>query len=394
VAHPAVGSGPTGSAAADTRGGGWSLADTLDRVASLPPALVGPEQTEDLRTIAAWLPASLSNWLYLECRLAGGQSQIDLAAYVDRRGRDLLARPRTGEALERLIAAHREWAVAAAIAEKWTDPVWPVHGAVEGIWLEFDVPRPGWTARRTLVAPSVLIDFSESRVERLSTAERVRVVEDAIAPLTAGHVAASASPIRRCVEALPPHAYVIYAGAMLPRRTGVARLCVIGLARHELATYLRTVHWPGPIDDIAQLCGAIARAEAAASAPTIVHLDVGADLRPTLGLEYALARGSQLRGEIAEVALLDWLVAEGLCDRAKRDALSAWPGYELGVMPHELWPSLIVRRVNHVKLVWTPDAPLQTKAYLGVKHEPFRHRARQRVGADAGPGARSVGSIR
>ena len=105
----------------------------------------------------------------------------------------------------------------------------------------------------------------------------------------------------------------------------------------------------------------------------IVHVDVGAHVAPTIAVELPFSRASQRVGRIAEVGLLDALVAAGLCDRTKRDELLAWPRRIVGTMPHELWPSAIARRLNHVKLVWRPGADVEAKAYLAASHRPITH---------------------
>ena len=46
----------------------------------------------------------------------------------------------------------------------------------------------------------------------------------------------------------------------------------------------------------------------------------------------------------------------------------AWPGLVKRTMPHQLWPSLFVRRVNHVKLVQDAQGALTGKVYLCAEH--------------------------
>jgi hypothetical protein len=72
-----------------------------------------------------------------------------------------------------------------------------------------------------------------------------------------------------------------------------------------------------------------------------------------------------------EQAFLDHLVKCGLCLPERRDALLAWPGYEVRTLRHELWPSWLIRRVNCVKLVHEPDREAQAKAYLLAFHQPY-----------------------
>jgi hypothetical protein len=106
----------------------------------------------------------------------------------------------------------------------------------------------------------------------------------------------------------------------------------------------------------------------------LLHLDVAGDVGHRVGIEYVFSRSEQLRGHVAETGFLDHLEALGLCSPAKRSGLSAWAGYSTERLPHELWQSLLVRRLNHVKLVLSPDAPPQAKAYLSFHHVPRTRR--------------------
>jgi hypothetical protein len=100
------------------------------------------------------------------------------------------------------------------------------------------------------------------------------------------------------------------------------------------------------------------------------HVDVGAETSPRLGFEYTFDRRSQRRGRVRESALLDALVARDLCSPAKADALHRWPGWERGVLPHELWESVLFRRVNCVKAVVLDDRVAEAKGYLLGYHRP------------------------
>jgi hypothetical protein len=91
-----------------------------------------------------------------------------------------------------------------------------------------------------------------------------------------------------------------------------------------------------------------------------------------MGIEYLLSTRAQRRGRLGERPLLEALAAAG-CDRARLEALDRWPGRALCTLPHELWPSLVLRRVNHLKLVYEGQTVSAVKAYLSVCHA-FRSR--------------------
>ena len=95
----------------------------------------------------------------------------------------------------------------------------------------------------------------------------------------------------------------------------------------------------------------------------LLHVDVWDAVKPRMGMEFFFARRPQFVGCFEEDGFLDQLVAMQLCTPEKRDALLTWPGSTALSFPHAFWPTVLQRRVNHVKLVCTPEAVV-AKAYL------------------------------
>ena len=177
--------------------------------------------------------------------------------------------------------------------------------------------------------------------------------------------------LRAVLDALPASAVLTYAGVMLARETSATRLCVMGLSRTELQAWLRSVRWPGDEARLRTLMASLADPASGGQAqPAIVHVDVGESIDGAVGLEYPLARHPQLAGEVAESAMLDNLVARRLVSAAVAAALRDWAGYEERTLAHELWPSVIVRRVNHLKLVLSATGALHLKLYLCAELVP------------------------
>lgn len=333
-----------------------SLAGTFDIVAPhLPDALVSSTARARARAVAASLPAALSRCLYLECR-PGHPESADLIVDVDVAGRDILA---GRNAVVSLDARHDTlaWRGIVQMMRTWTDPSSRLHRAFVGAWLEFDLPDDG----SSLPSPSLFVDFAPE----LGNCEAMAALVAAARLAGDREVPASAF---EAIALLPSHATLLYAGIMLARESAPLRLCVMGLANGELAAWLRAAHWPGDVGGLATLLSDLA-CDGDQSQPAIVHLDAGDALRPGIGLEYPFARRPQLSGTIAEQRLLDALEARALIATVQRAALSTWTGADRRTMPHELWPSLLVRRVNHVKLVQAGDA-VRAKLYLCAEHVP------------------------
>jgi hypothetical protein len=347
-----------------------SLAGTFARLEPhLPNALVSGTARQRLTVKAATLPAALGRCLYVECRPDDPDS-ADLIVDVEASGFAILAGENPHVALVSSQLVSPAWSRIAALARAWTSTASPLRGRIDGIWLEFDLSGE----KVAEAAPNLFVDFSPAAYLAESTAARLEPLADVAWLVDYPFDHAQRRAIHDLIATLPPHAVLLYAGFMLARDTDAVRLCIMGLTRLELVTFLRAAHWSGHMDGMTALVDAIAEPTGGGQRqPAIVHLDVdagGSTRASSLGLEYPLSRRSQLAGVFTERALLDTLAARGLLSPAQRSELDAWPGYERVTMPHELWSSILTRRVNHVKLVQPPGGPLRAKLYLCAEHLP------------------------
>jgi hypothetical protein len=355
-----------------------SLAHTLDALAGyLPDVLVPAGGYRGAREVAAQLPAALTRWTYLECRLGGRPGPVDLIVEIDAAGRDILTGANRALAPGRGLEADPAWARVVEVCRRWADPASPLRRWVECLWLEFDAgPAPA--------RPGVFIGFAPCARGEGSADERCARVAHALeallgAPL--GRVRLDA--LRRCHRHLPDGASVLYAGSLLPRGDGALRVCANGIGARELPGFLRAAGWPGPYAPLETLLPELhaVREGAALRDPALLHLDIGGEgVRPRIGLEYVFGWKAQARGRLAETAFVDHLAARGLCTPAEAAALAAFPGCATEQLPHELWRSLVVRRVNHVKLVLDGARPPEAKGYL-VLHNRFWRNAVVPTGA-------------
>lgn len=344
----------------------WSLAGTLAQLAPrLPAELVSHEGLARALRVAHGLPARLSRCIYLETWPKDTGNRVDMIVQLDPSGRDLLIQP-GHDALARALAADPAWQPVLALARRWQAPGGLLEQLVAGAWLEFDVD-PG--AAATPVTPRVFVDFRRDALAGLDVADVEALVHQSLEPLRGQPLdAASARQLRACLEALPPAATLPYVGAFDVEGKPALRLCVRGLGS-ELKQYLRRVSWPGDGAALeAQVLAPLARARGD-GAVSLLHLDLVPEVAARIGLEYAFARRCQLRGRVAERGLLDHLVERGWCAPAQRDAVLAWPGQGVELLPHEIWHSRVARRVNHVKLTYASGGALGLKIYLCVYHE-------------------------
>jgi hypothetical protein len=321
----------------------FGLDGTLAALAPwLSPALVSGPARRRLQALARPFPAALPSWLYCECRLASGAEQVDLSLAVD---------ACAAEVLHGVARAGRpDWRRLREFAAGWSP-----H-RVARLWLEFDAPAPR-------APPGVFLEFPGLPAPRLSA----RIIAQLLAPLRGASLPPGpAGVLERCIAALPAQAGVRYTGLFPSRGTPALRLCLTGLREGEVAPYLATIGWPGDPERLRQDTGWAGRAG-------VLNLDLWDGVGPRVGLEYMLSRRPQVGGELREGTLLDQLVDRGLSTVGKRQALALWPGALRLELPHTLWPALVLRRVNHIKLVYTPGSALTAKAYLaaGLRLDPL-----------------------
>lgn len=352
--------------------GRFPLAGTLGLAARHVPAVLVPDAARDrVLQVAGRIPAALTRAAYLECRLREGPDPVDLIFRVERAGAEILAGRHPGVDPARLLAGGPAWKAVADFCRAWLDGDDPAWRLVRHLWLELDLDDPGFPGAPPLPQPSVFVAFEDDATAAMGTDAILDLVARVIEPLAPFAMDDDTrARLRSVLERRPPGAAVPYAGVMLSRPRQAVRVYLSRVPGDVIPGLLNEVGWP---EDQGRMAAEVVAAMRDAGAPEVgmLHLDVleGA-LLPRLGVEYTLERMAQIRGRVAEQAFLDALAERRLCDPGRRDALLSWPGYELLTLRHELWPSLLARRVNCIKLVHEPDREPQMKAYLLTFHQP------------------------
>ncbi len=180
----------------------------------------------------------------------------------------------------------------------------------------------------------------------------------------------------QCLELAMPALY-FQVGTMLSRKMDVLRLCIFNITGDEISNFLSRIGVQGSLGEIES-----AIADFAGLVDSLcLHLDIGEVIYPRIGLELLYDNlhpwKRQPNKEIRWFQLFDKLVERGLCTPEKREALLAWPGYipisqssggqELNSTPN----GLLLRGLQHIKLVFCPNQPPEAKAYFGAAFNPL-----------------------
>ena len=169
--------------------------------------------------------------------------------------------------------------------------------------------------------------------------------------------------VRRCHEAIPKPAHLLYAFSLLARGSDALRLEIFGLEPAGIVSYLKDVA-PGAVPWVQDAAGLFEGVER-------IHLslDLGEEVLPRIGIEGSFSRLPGREPRWGELVVR--LVSRGRCRRDQRDAAVAWQGSETFWTAPAAWPVEAVgargfcfRKLSHVKVVCRPGREPEAKVYL------------------------------
>ncbi|PTL80821.1 hypothetical protein [Vitiosangium sp. GDMCC 1.1324] len=346
----------------------------------LSPRLISPTALEDIERIARLLPPVSASGF--ECRLGKEEALADFGVRflaADGSRGVLAGRGDTGLTLSPSLFVHPVWERLRRFGAHWDEPGTLLQEEIRDVFLEFDVEG----APAPVPIPSFFIEYERKAWRRLEA------LEESLALLWGEPLApAVRDRVVDCLAALPPEGQVSAVGAMFSRRFDGVRLCLQGLGPGTMPGYLARIGWPGDLAELEALLAPVAdRVERMA-----LSLDVGAAVLPKVGVECHLAESLHEADTARWTALLDALVAQGLCLPAKREALVGWLGHthlrshpevlpgNLRALSTSLAPRALpvfLRRINHLKLVLQPGQPPEAKAYIALLQRWLGHDVRR-----------------
>lgn len=336
-----------------------SMADYLKVVTSyLPSELLSPNSSLHLQSLAQILPPFSS--AMLEFRLGADQSQTDMSVFFT---------PRILNLSETLLN-HGVWQALQDFCQNCVEPTSLEHRYVKKIALEFDLDEQ----QSQVPIPSIFLFWNEGNVN-----DAQALIE--ILFRLPNYLVSSKlqSNLQLCVNSLPQGAKVEHIGAMLSRPGEVLRLIVGGIPPQQFSDYLMQIGWCESTETISTL---VSNLYGLVDEIRFLSFDIGDVIYPRVGLEFFLKK--QPEHEPRWELFLDRLIEMGLCTPAKKNALLAWSGISQKADNPELWPqnlsrgdrllssrasSVFWRTINHIKIVYQTDSPLEAKGYLTFSHQ-------------------------
>ncbi|MEM9824700.1 MAG: hypothetical protein AAF985_26670, partial [Bacteroidota bacterium] len=255
-------------------------------------------------------------------------------------------------------------------AQAWNQYDSPLYNGADNIWFEFDMddidleqPFPSF-----FYGPHNI--NSREDLHQINRTALEALLQDQLDP-------AVHRQLSRCVDQLPEHAALFQIGTMLSRNTSALRLCINEIGISDISTILSDLNWGGPIHTLEQL---LVHLDSLVDQITL-DIDLGTAIHPKVGLEcYITADEDKVEKWLR---LLQLLEDADLCVPEKREALLEYPGGIHRFTTKKEWPahwleiskieknknlSIYLRDLHHIKISYTPNQPLQAKAYLSVGH--------------------------
>ena len=350
----------------------------------LSPALVSDESLSDIEMVAHMFPGMISSFFGFECRLGDKNARADflLCAKPDEKGREILADQNDQIKLPSFFFEQPAWNRIREFCVNWSDISSPLYENVKNVWLEFDldkapdkIPTPSFFFGSETIRKSSLI----SNDSQSNYYQHQWVIENALKIVRGGLVSPDIqSNLINCFNLLPSEAHVFQIGSMMSRNTDAVRICIRDISTDMMPKYLNDIGWEDSTSDLNRLLVKLDQYVDRVD----LDLDIGATIFPKIGLECYLDQDPNY--EPRWQLFLDELVTDGICIPEKRDSLLSYEGISNDKSSTDLWPpyllemsrnlkslagSIIYRFINHIKIVYQPDFPLEAKAYLAVDHQ-------------------------
>lgn len=323
----------------------------------LSPELISAQTRANMDRLARHLPPLSGGGLEYHLGLPDKRTDFLLRATNSDLGRGVLAGEYKDWSLSETFTHKKPWPTINNFSKVWNNPNSMLFDAIENVWLEFDM----LPAQQSVPDPCVFFDLD--RHQKLKHKQKIDVLRKTLDAFNFANASCISSKISELLMVVPTDFKLYYIGLMLSRNTEALRACFSSNSITPILPYLKTINWKGSINGVCQIVNLLAKK----SEKVILNLDVGEKLGEKMGLEIFMKNTNEWQD------FFNRMVDFGLCSTPEVRALLKWPGYSpfpksdfqkklSASIGREI--TILIRRLNHVKLVCMPSGKILAKAYL------------------------------
>lgn len=354
----------------------YSLYDYFNLIKPyLPNSIVNQDSLLLLEKVTKQLP--IVPIFLLESRLSDSCDRIDLSLGI---------KPKKISQEEILINSPF-WQKLLFFSEIWTISGTIANKMVEDIWLEIDLDSD----INNLLIPCFFITFNSQEFRNIDIDEKLLIIQKISSFFIENYRINKnkVNVLKHCLKKLPDSSSMVQIGIMLSRGKDKIRVNIENLKGLEIWEYLGKITNIEPDQKLKEIISIFTPL----SDRIILTFDLeNENIGSRIGLECFLNK--QPQKEVRWDQFLKILVEMNCCTPEKKEDLLNWSGliqkkdiltsYPQNLKEIEPWMekeiiSVFFRTINHLKLIYQPNLPLEAKAYLGFGHSWFNSRQGFRV---------------
>jgi hypothetical protein len=334
--------------------------------------LISAQNYREMKELASCFQGSITSFFGFETRMNNRTANSDfLFAVSSKKGeRELLNNLFTSGKLPQSFLSEKEWKNIEKFVTTWVDPDSTLYDNVLGVWFEFDLINDS----TQVPVPCIFLHTIPLQVDNTKEMQCCTWLTQSALPLLIGRSLSPTieSQVLKAIRQLPKGASVFQVGVMLSRSITGVRLVFNKIEEKDILPYLKKLGWSDTKEGLSSLIEELQNQ----GMHIVLHVTIGENgIEPKIGLECSFYP-FRYHNETKWPEFFEYLIQKGWCLPEKKNALLGFSGIKQEDPQEKLLPissmrlsntPALVRYISHVKLVITPDHPIEAKVYSGVR---------------------------